>query len=488
MKKRGILTAVMLLVFLFAVSVPISARAATYKWVAVGNGNKRCYKNGKTLVKNKWVGDRHLNAEGYMDRNKWIPKKVDGVTQNVFVRNDGRWVKNFTAGWQKIGDKYLYYTSKGVLVKKKWITIPLVGKYYVNGSGVRVTGLKKFKDGYRYFAEDGKSQTGWVKITTTENGKQVTRRYYFKTGTRLALTDGFYKFNTKNGVKIYAFDKNGVLQTGWQEQNGKYYYFDSEMKTGWLTVSGKKYYLAASGARVTGIYGIGGKLYYFDSDGVMQVSKTVEYDGRKYIIDANGECSLVPDTGTPSSDMLFFLTFESGSEAYNQTGGDNGNACGAYQFDNRYALLPFVKYAYGQNAVLCKEFKKYAAYTDGTKLKSNQKFFKAWNAVYERNPKLFAELQDKFAKTNYYDPVETKLSRAGIDLGARPDVVKGAVYSYSIQHGQETAYQAVLACKITSETTDKQFLKKLYKYRIKKFPAYQTRYSAEYSLALTKLK
>lgn len=479
MKKRGIFTLMMLLVFAFAFSIPISAKAATYKWVSLKNGDKQCYKNGK-LVKNKWVDNRHLNSEGYMDRNKWVSRKINGVNKTVFVRNDGKMVENFKAGWQKIGKKYYYYTSKGVLVKNRWITVPLIGKYYVNAKGYRVTGLKKFKDGYRYFDSNGLSKTGWQTI----NGK----KYYFQSGSRLALTNGFYRINKK---KTYAFNSSGQRVTGWRKKSGKYYYFKPDMKTGWLTVKGKKYYLTSKGARVTGVYGIGGKLYYFNNKGVMQTNKAVTYQGRKYLIDKKGQCSLVPDGTAPSSKMLFFLTFESGSEAYKQTGGDNGNACGAYQFDYRYSLLNFVKYAYGRNAQLCAEFKTYAGYPDNAtyraKLHNNKTFYKAWKKIYKRNPAEFAQLQDTFAKSNYYDPVESQLARAGINLGVRSDVVKGAVYSYSIQHGQSQAVAAVKACKIKSTTSDKQFLKKLYTYRKKEYPAYKSRYSSEYSKALSLL-
>lgn len=479
MKKRGLLAIIMLAAFLLMVGAPIGAKAATYKWVSVGkNGDMQCYKNGKTLVKNKWVGDRHLNTKGYMDRNTWVKKKVNGVTTRVFVRDDGRWVKNFKAGWQKMNGKYYYYTSAGVMLKSKWITVPLIGKYYVNKYGYRLTGLRKMPDGYRYFASNGVSQYGWKTI----NGK----KYYFKKSSRLAITNCIYKFS--NG-KSYYFNSKGVMQKGWKKVDGKWYYFNNYMKTGWLTISGKKYYLSKStGERVSGIYAVDGKLYYFNpSNGVMVTNKTVTYEGRKYIVDANGECTLVPDTTAPSSKMLFFLAFESGAEAYNQTGGDSGNACGAYQFDYRYALLPFVKYAYSQNAQLCAEFKTYAGLSNGTKLKSNKKFYQAWNTIYARNPELFAELQDKFAKVNYYDPVEMTLSTAGINLAVRSDVVKGAVYSYSIQHGQTLAVNAVKEIKVTDEMTDKEFLKKLYTYRIKQFPAYKTRFSAEYALAITKL-
>ncbi len=481
MKKRGLYVVVMLFAFLLMAGVPLSAKAASYNWVSVGkNGDMQCYKNGKTLVKNRWVGDRHLNSNGYMDRNKWVKKKVSGVVKRVFVRDDGHLVNNFKAGWQKIGKKYYYYTSAGVMLKSRWITVPLIGKYYVNKYGYRLTGLRKMPDGYHYFASNGVCQYGWKTI----NGK----KYYFqKSHNGLALANGVHKLG--NG-KSYCFDSKGVMQKGWQKIDGKWYYFDDYRKTGWLKLKGKTYYLSIStGERVYGIYPVDGKLYCFKpGTGVMVTSKTVTYKGRKYIVDANGECTLVPDTThTPSAKMLFFLTFESGSLAYNQTGGDNGNACGAYQFDYRYALLPFVKYAYSQNASLCAEFKVYAGLTDGTKLKGNKKFYKAWNTIYARNPGLFSELQDKFAKVNYYDPVESTLAGAGINLAMRSDIVKGAVYSYSIQHGQTSAVNAVKAIKVTDAMTDKMFLKKLYTYRMKQYPAYKTRYSAEYTMAVSRL-
>ncbi len=369
--KRGFL----LLTLLMLLGIPCVVNAASYTWKSTSDGNMQCYKNGTELVKNKWVGDKHLNKNGYMDRNTWVSKKVNGVKTRVFVRDDGKWVKNFKGGWQKINKQYYYYTSEGKMV------------------------------------------TGWIKI------------------------------------------------------GSKMYYVSKSTKT-----------------RVKGIFSISKKLYYFSSGGVLQTNKKITYNGREYMADERGVCTPVADSGTPDENMLFFLTFESGSEAYNQTGGDHGNACGAYQFDNRYSLLPFVKYAYAQNPTLCKEFKKYAKYTDGTKLKSNNKFFKAWNKVYKRDPRLFAKLQDTYARQEYYDPVERMLALSGIDLASRPGVVKGAVYSYSIQHGQTAAVSAVKACKIKTTTTDAKFLKKLYNYRKQKFPAYASRYSAEYNLALSKLK
>lgn len=373
MKTRRTIRGILMFTLLLLLAAPCGASAASYTWKSVGDGNMQCYQ-GTKLVKNQWVGKRHLNKSGYMDRNTWVNRQVNGTKTRVFVRDDGKWVKNFKAGWQKINKKYYYYTDAGKIV------------------------------------------TGWIKI----------------------------------GDKMYYADKS-------------------------------------TKARVKGLQSIGKKLYYFTSGGVLRTNRQVTYKGQKYTADERGVCTPVASGGTPGANMLFFLTFESGSEAYNQTGGDRGNACGAYQFDNRYSLLPFVKYAYAHDSTLCKEFKKYASYTNGTKLKSNKKFFKAWNKVYARDPKRFAELQDTFARQEYYDPVERKLALSGVDLASRSDVVKGAVYSYSIQHGQTTAVNAVKACKIKTKTTDAQFLKKLYNYRMSHFPAYKSRYTSECALALSLL-
>ncbi len=385
-------------------------------------------------------------------------------------------------GFYGSGNKITYYNSYGNQVKGTWFK---VGNnfYYAKKDGYLATGLRKIRKKYYYFLPNGVNQTGWQTI----NGY----KYYFMKSTRDAITGTVYTF--ANG-KTYAFDEKGHMLKGWQKINDHYYYFKNFMRTGWLDIGTKRYYLIKAqnkkGQRATGLFSVQGKLYYFSpTTGVMAKNTTVKVKSVTYDVDSDGVCTAQSkkDPSAPSSKMLFFLTFESGSEAYNQTGGDNGNACGAYQFDNRYSLLPLVKYAYKKDPTLCAEFKKYASYTDGTKLKSNTKFYKAWHTIYNRNPKKFAAIQDTFAKENYYDPCETSLLSKGIDIRKRPDAVKGAVYSYSIQHGAYTAVLAVEAAKITNATSDKAFLKKLYNYRKKKYSAYATRYDAEYIKALENL-
>lgn len=291
MKRKKIFAAVV--VFLLTLCVSVSAGASAYCWQKTEDGEYRCYRNGK-LVVNEWVGKRHLNAEGYLDRNKWVSRTANGVTKTYFVRNDGKAVINFKAGWQQIGKKYYYYTSNGVLVKSKWIRIPNVGIYYVNKNGVRASGLVRIAEGntkgYYYFTADGKSLSGKQKI----NGKY----YYFDPTTRRAYANGFYRL----GKKTYSFAANGVLQTGWVQRDGNWYYFKKYMGTSrWLRIGSDTYYLTSSGARAIDLTEIGGKLYYFDrSTGILQRNKFVmSWDGKRYSADADGVCVRVSHLGVP---------------------------------------------------------------------------------------------------------------------------------------------------------------------------------------------
>ncbi|MDO4632336.1 MAG: hypothetical protein Q4B01_00595 [Eubacteriales bacterium] len=452
-------------------------------WVRINEtGDMHYVDEDGTVLTNQWIGNRHVNADGLMDRNKFLTKTVKRVSKRVFVGDDGVIISNFKKGWYKIGNDYYFYNAKGKKLRNRFVKYK-GSRYYVDEQGRRVTGLQEIKDQLYYFDNDGVRQTGWQ----TVDGKT----YYFLPTTGAAVQNQIYKMPSNK--KSYGFDSDGVKITGWYEFNDHAYYFNDNMKTGWVTIDNKTYYLIKSskkkGQRAEGIYSVAGKLYYFDTKtGQMLVNTTVEHKGRKYIISAAGVCTVVPDSDAPSDKMLFFLTFESGSQAYNQTGGDYGSACGAYQFDYRYALLPFVKYAYASNPAVCPEFKTYAAYTSGLKLKSNTKFYKAWHAIYKRNPKTFSAMQDTFAKVNYYDNVETKLFNLGVDLTERSDVVKGAVFSYSIQHGQNSAVSVIQSLKVKSSMSDAKLLKKLYKKRKAAFPAYASRYNQELQLALSLLK
>lgn len=457
--------------------VPVhSGAAGKARWVEK-DGVYYAYQGDK-LIRNKWIGDYYAGADGSLTRNQWVGK--------YFVGEDGKWIKDFKGGWVSIQDHWYYYTKKG---KKKlgWLQ-KKKRRYYLDPleGGARAEGWCTIDGQLYYFTRSngGYMLTGWRKI----GGKY----YYFrkKTG-QCAL--GWFKLK---GKKYYAFPDQGCRVSGWQEIEGKRYYFakNGVMQTGWIQLKGKNYYLNPEnkGAVSVGLVSVNRITYFFNQKGVMQKNKAVTVGGVVYNIDANGRCTAnISDGNTQVTDkFLFFTTFESGTAAYAQVGGDHGNACGKYQFDYRYSLLPFVKYCYQSNPVFFAEFKKFAALTDKQKarLQGNTKFYTAWRTIYNKSAKGFASYQDAFAKKEYYDVAEQYLkSNFKIDMSSRPDVVKGAVFSYAIQHGQWTAAGAVKAAGIKNSTTDSEFLNRLYAYRMKTYPAYTTRYRQERELALSLL-
>ncbi|MGN0483985.1 MAG: transglutaminase domain-containing protein [Lachnospiraceae bacterium] len=76
-------------------------------------------------------------------------------------------------------------------------------------------------------------------------------------------------------------------KNGWVKENGKtYYYVSNVKKTGWQTIKGKKYYFTPKkGEMLTGKQKIGKETFYFASNGQMQTGwKTIK--GKKYYFDS----------------------------------------------------------------------------------------------------------------------------------------------------------------------------------------------------------
>jgi len=337
----------------------------------------------------------------------------------------------------------------------------------------------------------------------------TARADWTKIGTHTAYQkqDGTYATGLSliNG-EIYYFTASGCMKTGWVRTGGVYYYFETtgERKgmavRGWAELAGGKYYFLEDGRFIEGWIQKDGNLYY-QVAGMGCLTGTQTIDDALYWFDENGVYresvtqSLRSSGGLgKSSDLLFFTQFESGSAGYGQTGGDSGNACGKYQFDRRYSLIPFIKYCYAHDPVLFRKFRTYAKYANTTEyqelLRGNEEFYAAWRYIYKRYPTAFAYYQDRFAYEQYYETAEKLLRSAGLDISERPYVVRGAVFSYAIQHGARTAATAVIKAKITAETGNEEFITKLYRYRWKnknawaKNAVYKNRYRTERNTAL----
>lgn len=130
-----------------------SGKKVKNKWKSISNKWYYFDKKGK-MVKRRWVGDYYVGSRGYMSVNTWIGR--------YFVGEDGKWIRNFKGGWQRIGGKWYYYTKTG---KKKigWIT-DKGNRYYLDSKGVMKTKWTSIKKKNYYFTSSGSlKKNTWVK-------------------------------------------------------------------------------------------------------------------------------------------------------------------------------------------------------------------------------------------------------------------------------------------------------------------------------------
>ncbi len=219
----------------------------------------------------------HINETGYMDTKlrtidgkKYYFDPVTGVAQK---------------GWVKYYDLWYYFDTKTYQSKTGWLTVKdssgVDQTYYLDLTGVMVTGDKYISGNYYRFKKSGELVKGWYQDSSTQYW------YFYKRTTGVAQAKGWFKDNSKwyYSKNIYGLvaineivttDKgrsivgtDGTCKYGWIEFNNRWYYADKS--TGYLYENG--------------IYTIGTKVYFFQA-GVMQ--KNVSYGGYHFGSDGAG--------------------------------------------------------------------------------------------------------------------------------------------------------------------------------------------------------
>lgn len=106
-----------------------------------------------------------------------------------------------SAAWKTTESGVKWTDSNGKYVKSKWLTMKNGNKYYIKSNGCRATGLLsmkiKGKKVYYYFNKDGVMQTGWQKIGS---------KYYYFQKSGKAVTSA----KVKIGSYSYQFSSTGV--------------------------------------------------------------------------------------------------------------------------------------------------------------------------------------------------------------------------------------------------------------------------------------
>lgn len=304
-------------------------------------GGKTYYYQNYAIQKNTWVNDGsgwfYMNEEG-LTATGWFDK--DGL-RYYLDETSGR----MNTGWKQLSDKWYFFNPSGSM-NTGWLT-DNGARYYLGSDGTMATGWQELNGQYYYLdPSSGKMATGWKNINDKwyflqESGVMSTgwldnngARYYLNNDGSMATgwhTDGTSKYYLAGNGAVstgwqlidnswYFFNQSGAMTTGWINPDGSWYYIgnDGKMQSGWLEERGAKYYLSnssgkmtvgwrqidgywyyfgGSGAMATGMTQVGGQQYYLNpADGKMAASVTFVLDGVSYTADANGVCTVTPQT------------------------------------------------------------------------------------------------------------------------------------------------------------------------------------------------
>ena len=310
-------------------------------------GGKTYYYQNYLIQKNTWVNDGsgwfYMNEEG-LTTTGWFDK--DGL-RYYLDETSGR----MNTGWKQLTDKWYFFNQSGTM-NTGWLT-DNGSRYYLGSDGTMATGWQELNGQYYYLdPSSGKMATGWKNLNNKwyflqESGVMSTgwldnngARYYLNNDGSMATgwhTDGSSKYYLAGNGAVstgwqlidnswYFFNQSGAMATGWINPDGSWYYIgnDGKMQSGWLEERGAKYYLSASsgkmtvgwrqvdgywyyfggsGAMATGMTQVGGQQYYLNpADGKMAASATFVLDGVSYTADANGVCTVTPQTTTEQTE------------------------------------------------------------------------------------------------------------------------------------------------------------------------------------------
>lgn len=321
---------------------------------------------------------------------------------------------------------------------------------------------------------------------STEKGS----KYYIKNGEKVKNTWVCYQGGT------YYASSTGKLLTGWFVKDGKTYYFDQNcrLKTGWIYLDNIWYYADAEGI-VKGWKSILSKdgteyWYYFDEKTGRMYQDDMTPDG--YYVNADGawiEKLEFPDytdmfswenqpegqeagpisgltiAGMPAEFYMLSIAGETSGGA-NESAiarGDRGRAYGFCQFDYRYDLVGFMKYAYRKHPDLWGGFQPYLSCNNGDPiLVGNEEIGNTFLQSMALNLEVSVNDQLSYIRSLYWDGFAAKLNRAGFRLNERHIAVSAALLSVNVNCGP----QAVLFVNVLDpDMTDEEMLIAIYRTR-----------------------
>ena len=241
---------------------------------------KKYYVDGNGIARSGWL--RLADWQMYFDPQTYAAvtgiAKIDGKaylfdengveilrSRTEVINGKKYWFQpdgSLMSGWCQLGEWTMYYDPQ-TYVGATGLT-RINGKTYIfDGNGVLVRNNTPIINGNKYYADgNGMAKTGWLRLA----GWQM----YFDPGTYAAATG-----ITKIDGKAYLFDENGVeiLKSRTETINGKIYWFqpDGSLMSGWCKLgSWTMYFDPETYEAAVGWKTIGGVTYLFDRNGVLQ--------------------------------------------------------------------------------------------------------------------------------------------------------------------------------------------------------------------------
>jgi len=168
-------------------------------------------------------------------------------------------------------------------------------RYYLDENGQARVGLHQIEAQTYLFDSDGRMVTGWTTFNERNyylrsNGTLVTGWFSLE-GQRYYLTaEGALTGVREVDGRLYVFDKDSRLTSGWADLGGDSAYGDlnGHPLTGWQKIDGKRYHFNDEGILSAGWVTIGGFRYCFLPDGTPAHGK-MTIDGVKHCFASNGQ-------------------------------------------------------------------------------------------------------------------------------------------------------------------------------------------------------
>ena len=242
----------------------------------------------------------------YMGTNGAVQKNIIEVSGNLYYADEKTGVVKKTSGWIENEGKRYYAKDNGVLYRNQVITFGSTW-YCMGMDGSIQTGIVEV-NGKLYNVDE----TSGKVIRKAQWVEKSGKRYYTNSDGVL-YRNQIITF----GSTWYCMGSDGSVQTGIVEISGKLYNVDETSgkvirKAQWVEKSGKRYYtnsdgvlyrnqvitfgstwycMGKDGSVQKGIVEVNGKLYYTDetTGQVIKKAQWIEQNGKRYFVTAEGK-------------------------------------------------------------------------------------------------------------------------------------------------------------------------------------------------------